>query len=98
MNLADIRNLEFFDPDMDRFPCLKLCIDAGKAGGTAPAAVNAANEVAVDLFLNKRIKYTEIAEIVESALTEHNPLKADSVEAIEDADRETRRKITEKYK
>ncbi|MCL2218356.1 MAG: 1-deoxy-D-xylulose-5-phosphate reductoisomerase [Chitinispirillia bacterium] len=98
LNLSDIRNLEFFDPDMDKFPCLKLCIDAGETGGTAPAVINAANEVAVDLFLNRRIAYTGIAEIVESALTEHTPLKADSVEVIEDADRETRRKIINKYK
>jgi len=97
LNLSDIRNLEFFDPDMEKFPCLKLCIDAGKAGGTAPAVVNAANEVAVDLFLNKRIGYTGIAEIVEEALSQHNPQKADSVEVIENADLETRKKIVTKY-
>ncbi|MCL2182548.1 MAG: 1-deoxy-D-xylulose-5-phosphate reductoisomerase [Chitinispirillia bacterium] len=98
LNLPDIKSLDFSDPDMDRFPCMRLCIDAGKTGGTAPAAVNAANEVAVDLFLNKRIGYTGISEIVESALNEHTPLKADSVEVIEDADRETRKKILNKYR
>jgi len=98
LNLSDIRNLDFFEPDTERFPCLKLCIEAGKTGGTAPAAVNAANEVAVDLFLNKRIGYTGIAEIVEETLTEHIPLRADSVEVIEEADKATRRKIINKYK
>ena len=97
LNLSDVRSLEFFDPDMERFPCLRLCIEAGKAGGTVPAAVNAANEVAVDLFLNRRIAFTGIAEIVEDALSRHAPQKADSVEAIEGADRETRRVILEKF-
>jgi 1-deoxy-D-xylulose-5-phosphate reductoisomerase len=98
LNLSDIRSLEFFEPDMERFPCLRLCIDAGKTGGTAPAVANAANEVAVELFLSKRTSFTGIAEIVESALNEHKPEKADSVEVIENADSETRRKIFDKYK
>jgi 1-deoxy-D-xylulose-5-phosphate reductoisomerase len=94
LRLSDIRSLEFFEPDMGKFPCLSLCIEAGRIGGTAPAAVNAANEVAVDLFLNKRIGFTDIARIVESALKGHSPVKADSVEVIEGVDREVRERVS----
>jgi 1-deoxy-D-xylulose-5-phosphate reductoisomerase len=90
--------MEFFEPDFHRFPCLKLCIEAGEIGGTAPAVVNAANEIAVDLFLREKIGFTEISEIVAQALRNHKPQKADSVEIIEQADRETRQKIAAQYK
>jgi 1-deoxy-D-xylulose-5-phosphate reductoisomerase len=93
LNLADIRNLEFFDPDLEKFPCLKLCIEAGKIGGTAPTVVNAANEIAVDLFLNKKIKYTDIAKIVESELSRHKPLKVDSVEVVMEVDNNVRKRV-----
>jgi len=98
LNLAEAGRLDFFEPDMERFPCLRLCMEAAKAGGTAPAVLNAANEAAVELFLNKRTGYTAIAETVEEALNGHSVQRADSVEAIMEADRETRRKISEKYK
>jgi 1-deoxy-D-xylulose-5-phosphate reductoisomerase len=98
LNLPDIGNLEFFEPDMNKFPCLGYCINAGKTGGTAPAAINAANEVAVELFLDKKIAFTEISKIVENALNEHKPLRADSVDVIMDVDRETRERVASKYK
>jgi len=98
LRLSDMRGLEFFEPDMDKFPCLGLCIEAGKAGGTTPAAVNAANEVAVDLFLNGRIGFTDIARIVEEELNKHNPVKADSVGTIMEIDREVRERIARKYR
>jgi 1-deoxy-D-xylulose-5-phosphate reductoisomerase len=93
LNLAEIRNLEFFDPDMEKFPCLKLCIEAGKTGGTAPTVVNAANEIAVDLFLNKKIKFTDIAKIVESELNSHKPLKVDCVEVVMGVDGGVRERV-----
>jgi 1-deoxy-D-xylulose-5-phosphate reductoisomerase len=97
LNLPDTGNLEFFEPETDKFPCLGLCIEAGKTGGTAPAAVNAANEMAVDLFLNKRISFIDIAKIVEETLNKHNPLKADSIEVIMGVDKEIRGRITRNY-
>jgi len=92
LNLSDIGTLDFFEPDMEKFPCLKLCVEAGKTGGTAPAAINAANEVAVELFLNKKIAFTDIAKIVGNALNEHKPVKADSVDVIMEVDKEVREK------
>jgi len=98
VNLAEVGRLDFFEPDMDRFPCLRLCLEAAKSGGTAPAAANAANEAAVELFLNKRVSFTDIARIVAEALDRHETRAADSVEIIEEADRETRRWIAGEYK
>jgi 1-deoxy-D-xylulose-5-phosphate reductoisomerase len=94
LSLPEIRTLEFFEPDFNRFPCLRHCIDAGAKGGTAPVVVNAANEVAVQAFLDGKISFPDIAGIVALALDSHDPLSADSLEAIETADRETRAKIT----
>ena len=98
MNLAEIGSLDFSEPDMERFPCLKLCLEAAKTGGTAPTVLNAANEAAVELFLSKRIGFTGISEIVEEALNGHNVQKADSVATIMDVDKDIRMKIAEKYK
>jgi 1-deoxy-D-xylulose-5-phosphate reductoisomerase len=98
LSLPEVGKMEFFEPDFDRFPCLRLCIEAGEIGGTAPVVVNAANEVAVDLFLREKIGFTGISEIVAQALRNHKPLKADSVEVIEQADKETRQEITARYK
>ncbi|MBU0675011.1 MAG: 1-deoxy-D-xylulose-5-phosphate reductoisomerase [Proteobacteria bacterium] len=61
LNLAKTPPLEFFVPDLQRFPSLKLAYQVGKRGGTLPAVLNAANEVAVEAFLNKRIRFPEIA-------------------------------------
>jgi len=97
LSLSNIGSLDFFEPDTDKFPCLRLCIEAGKTGGTAPAAINAANEAAVELFLNKKIGFTDIAKIVEKALNEHNPIKADSVDAVMGVDKEVRERVYRNY-
>jgi 1-deoxy-D-xylulose-5-phosphate reductoisomerase len=93
LSLPEIERLEFFHPDIDRFPCLALCCEAGEMGGTAPTVVNAANEVAVELFLQRKINFPSIAEIVTQALHSHSPVKADSLDVIRNIDRETREKI-----
>ncbi|MDR2591433.1 MAG: 1-deoxy-D-xylulose-5-phosphate reductoisomerase [Chitinispirillales bacterium] len=93
LSLPTIGSLDFLEPDMDKFPCLRLCIEAGKTGGTAPAVINAANEVAVNLFLSKKIGFTDIAKIVENELNKHNPINADSVDTIMEVDREVRERI-----
>ena len=87
--------LQFEAPDMQRFPCLQLAFDALNAGGYAPAVLNAANEVAVDAFLNRRCSFADIPRAIARAL-ENLPASAPaSLEDLLDADREARRR-TEK--
>ncbi len=93
LSLPEIGRLEFADPDLDRFPCLKLCLEAGEAGGTAPVVVNAANEMAVAAFLNGKITFNQIAEIVAYSLHSHKPEPADCCEIIEETDRKIRETV-----
>lgn len=86
LSLAEVGKLDFSAPDFDRFPCLRLCIEAGRLGGTAPAVVNGANEVAVAAFLDGKIRFTDIAALVEFALEQHTVVAADSLAVIEEAD------------
>lgn len=90
MNLWEIGKFTFFKPDNENFRCLPLCIEAIKRGGTAPAAANAANEVAVDLFLKGKIKFLQIADLVESALQNDKAVHVDSLETILNADSDAR--------
>ena len=91
LNLFDVAHLDFEIPDMKRFPCLRLAFEAMTAGGTATAILNAANEVAVDMFLNKQIKYTGIPQLVEATLEKIPAVSADSIETVLAADAEARR-------
>jgi 1-deoxy-D-xylulose-5-phosphate reductoisomerase len=68
LNLFDVAQLEFEQPDPERFPCLRLAEAAARRGGTAPAILNAANEVAVEAFLNRKLGFMQIAEVVASVL------------------------------
>jgi 1-deoxy-D-xylulose-5-phosphate reductoisomerase len=68
---SKINSLIFEQPDYEIFPCLKLAISAAKRGGTYPAALCAADETAVDLFLQKKIKFTDIARLIEKVLEQH---------------------------
>jgi 1-deoxy-D-xylulose-5-phosphate reductoisomerase len=70
LDLASVGELSFEEPDEETFPCLRLAREAGAAGGTAPAVLNAANEVAVEAFLADEIPFTAIAEVVEGTLDE----------------------------
>jgi 1-deoxy-D-xylulose-5-phosphate reductoisomerase len=90
LNLVDIGTLTFSEPDFNRFPCLKLCLEAGIAGGTAPVVLNAANEIAVQAFLDGRIRFNQIAQTIEAALNGHEVVRADDLETIEKIDKETR--------
>jgi 1-deoxy-D-xylulose-5-phosphate reductoisomerase len=81
-----ISSLNFEPIDYDRFPCLKLAVDAGKSGGTYPAVLCAADEVAVELFLNNRIGFTDIARIVKDTLDQHRSVNQPSLEEILSAD------------
>jgi 1-deoxy-D-xylulose-5-phosphate reductoisomerase len=77
-----------FDPmEPGRFPCFELAVAAGKKGGTYPTALSAADEVAVQAFLDSKIRFTEIAKVVDQVLTEHDSLPGDKVEDFLEADR-----------
>lgn len=93
LSLSDIGTLTFERPDTDTFRCLPLCIDAVKTGGLAPAAVNGANEEAVALFLNGKIKFLQIAEAAEKALYSVYNKKEYGLEDILNADAEARRTV-----
>jgi 1-deoxy-D-xylulose-5-phosphate reductoisomerase len=97
LSLPEIGRLEFYEPDYKRFPCLKLCLEAGEIGGTAPAVVNAANEIAVDAFLQKKISFNDIAGIVAFSLHNHKAVPADSLEIIEEVDMHIRSTILKNY-
>jgi len=81
-----INCLNFETVDYNRFPCLKLAIDAGKSGGTYPTVLCAADEVAVELFLNHRIGFTDIAKIVQRTLEQHQNIRQPYLEEILAAD------------
>ncbi|ABA89156.1 1-deoxy-D-xylulose-5-phosphate reductoisomerase [Syntrophotalea carbinolica DSM 2380] len=68
LDLCSMRNLTFDEPDLERFPCLALAYEALAMGGTAPAVLNAANEIAVDAFLNEEIAFLDIARVIRAAL------------------------------
>lgn len=87
------RTLEFMEPDLDTFRCLGLAWDAGRAGGTAPAVLNAANEVAVAAFLEGRIGFHDIAALVESALERVSGGPGDDLAAVLEADRHARAEV-----
>lgn len=86
LDIYALPKLEFSKPDQEKFPCLELAYRALRAGGTAPAALNAANEVAVEAFLNNEIAYQEIPRIIESVLDSHSPQEAADLETVLKAD------------
>jgi len=92
LDLAEIGNLAFERPDLERFPCLCLGYRAANEGGTLPAVLNAADEVAVDGFLRKKIKLTEIAEIAGKVMGDHEVREISSAEQILEVDRWARDK------
>jgi 1-deoxy-D-xylulose-5-phosphate reductoisomerase len=87
---AALRRLDFELPDTDTFRCLPLAYAAGRAGGTAPAWLNAANEVAVQAFLDGRISWSTIPAVLDGVLSRHDGERADSVEAVIAADHRAR--------
>ena len=86
LDLASVGTLNFSRPDLDRYPCLKLAQQAGRAGGTYPAVMAAADEVAVEAFLKRRIGFTEIADYVHQAMDAHRSVNDPDIEAIDAAD------------
>ena len=86
LDWESLKKLTFEPPDLDTFPCLKLAIEAGRKGATYPAVLCAADEVAVDLFLSERIKFTEIANLIEQTLEQHQSITRPTLEEIMAAD------------
>ncbi|RSD27991.1 1-deoxy-D-xylulose-5-phosphate reductoisomerase [Mesobacillus subterraneus] len=90
LNLAEIGKLHFQEMDFDRFRCLKFAYEAGQAGGTLPAVMNAANEAAVAAFLEDRITFLQIEDLIESAMDQHSIIDNPDLETIQEVDKETR--------
>jgi len=86
LDWASIRELTFEQPDFGTFPCLRLAVEAGKTGGTCPAVLCAADEVAVELFLSQTIRFTDIASVVEETLKQHEVTARPTLEEIIAAD------------
>jgi len=84
--------LTFEAPDLEKFPCLRLALEAGRKKGTYPAVLAAADEVAVDLFLEQHIGFLDIATLVEEALGQHQSTPHPSLEEILAADAWAREK------
>jgi len=91
LDLAAIGKLSFMRPDAGRFPALRLSRRALEAGGSAPAVLNAANEVAVARFLNKDIKFTDIVHIIEAVLEQLPPVPLHSIDDVLNIDAQARK-------
>ena len=86
LNLVEAAHLEFCEPDFEKFPCLRLAYTALQQGGTCPAALNAANEVSVALFLSGQIAFSDIAEVNERVLEAHEAQSVTDLESVLEAD------------
>ncbi|MBI4054603.1 MAG: 1-deoxy-D-xylulose-5-phosphate reductoisomerase [Elusimicrobia bacterium] len=103
VNLASLRNLEFDRPDLGQFPCLKLALAAGRRGGVYPAALSAADEVAVSSFLNAGLRFTDIHRVVAETLSDLERMKGvarshPSLEDLVEMDQWARQKAEEKVR
>ena len=90
LDLIAVGQLGFEAPDLERFPCLRLAREAAEAGGTAPTALNAANEMAVEAFLGGRLNFTGIARVIDSVLQRHDVRTVTSLDEALAADRRAR--------
>jgi len=95
MSLSDIASLNFCEPDIERFPALRLAKESIDVAGTLPTVMNAANEEAVAMFLEDRIKFCHIWEIVEKVMEEHNAVHDLTIEAVFEAEDWARRRASE---
>lgn len=82
LDFSKIKELNFFEPDMNRFTGLKLAFDAGRAGKTMPAVYNGANEKAVELFLQERIRFTDIPVLIEKVMNKHENSAVENIEQL----------------
>ncbi|MFA5011365.1 MAG: 1-deoxy-D-xylulose-5-phosphate reductoisomerase [Ignavibacteria bacterium] len=97
LDLTKVKRMDFESVDLESFKCLKLAYDVMKLEGTYPAVLNAANEIAVDLYLKEKIKFTHIADIIDDSLSKHKSVDTLSIEDIIEADAHTRKNLAAKY-
>lgn len=86
LNFSETKSFTFRQPDIEKFPCLKYAIGAGKTGGTMPAALNAANEICVQKFLENKIKFLDIAKIIKKTMDAHDVILNPTLEQILEVD------------
>jgi 1-deoxy-D-xylulose-5-phosphate reductoisomerase len=87
LDLARAGRLEFHEPALDRFPCLALAYRALRAGGTMPVVLNAANEVAVEAFLDGKLGFTAIPRVIEKAMNAHETEPVSTIDTVRRVDR-----------
>jgi 1-deoxy-D-xylulose-5-phosphate reductoisomerase len=90
LNIFDVRRMDFQEPDLERFPCLRLAYQAINSGGIMPTVLNAANEIAVEAFLNEQIRFTDIPVIIERSMEQFVVKPASTLEIILEADQQAR--------
>jgi 1-deoxy-D-xylulose-5-phosphate reductoisomerase len=90
LDLFDVARLDFERPDMHSFPCLQLACDAASTGGDAPVMLNAANEIAVQAFLDNRIGFTQIAQVVDNTLSGLDISEPECLDAVQESDQKAR--------
>jgi 1-deoxy-D-xylulose-5-phosphate reductoisomerase len=97
-DFVNIGALTFQQPDLTKFPCLALAFKACEIGGTMPAVLNASNEVAVEAFLDKRISFTNIPELIKNTIEKHSSVKNPTLSDILEADKWGRKTVEELIK
>lgn len=95
LDLIATARLDFEGPDFERFPGLRLAIESARAGGIMPAVLNAANEVAVDAFLNEQLRFDQIAVVIEQVLAQTTQMEPSSLAVVKDADAAARQQASE---
>ncbi|MBR2835339.1 MAG: 1-deoxy-D-xylulose-5-phosphate reductoisomerase [Coriobacteriales bacterium] len=90
LDFAALKSIDFANPDMDTFGCIRLALHAGTEGGILPCVLNAADEIAVQAFLEDRIGYLDIERVVETTLSQFTPLKVESFDQLTDVDTRAR--------
>ncbi len=98
LDLCKLGELTFREPDPQRFPCLDLAYRALAAGGSAPAALNAANEIAVGAFLDNRINFVDIPELIGKTLDKHEVINLGNIEEVLQVDRWAREETSNNLK
>ncbi|MFD1018218.1 1-deoxy-D-xylulose-5-phosphate reductoisomerase [Thalassobacillus hwangdonensis] len=93
LDLEEIATLHFEKMDFERFPCLRMAYETGRMGGSMPTVLNAANEQAVQLFLDGRISFLDIEALIGKALEKHDKIRKPDLETIMEIDKETRKQV-----
>jgi len=98
LNLVEVGRLDFHQVDIQRFPCVRLAYQALKAGGTATAILNAANEVAVDALCHQHIRFTQIATVIDAVMQKSNIQVGSDLDVVIEADKIARQQTTQMVK